>query len=101
MSVEQMNTINRLKNEIKSITSNSQVPEDSIHAQNTLEWLVRLKPDADEALRIAALGHDIERAMERSKVKRENFSDFDTRFSKDKQTVWTDRPSEHGTAKSG
>jgi len=31
------------------------------HFQNTLDWLLNLKPDADEALQIAAYCHDIER----------------------------------------
>ena len=32
-----------------------------IHSQRTVFWLLKLKPDADEALKIAALAHDIER----------------------------------------
>jgi len=32
------------------------------HAKNTLEWVERLYPQADIALRVAALGHDIDRA---------------------------------------
>ena len=42
-----------------------------------MEWLLKLKPDADEALRIAALGHDIERAIENRKVKRKDYRDYD------------------------
>jgi hypothetical protein len=53
------------------------VPEDLRHAENTLEWLLRLKPDANEALQIAALGHDIERALDARKVKRADFPDYD------------------------
>jgi hypothetical protein len=55
----------------------SSVPEDRRHAENTLDWLLMLKPDADEALQIAALGHDIERALEARKVKRADFPDYD------------------------
>ena len=55
----------------------SPVPEDPNHSKNTLEWLLKLKPDADEALKLAALGHDIERAMEKHKVRRADFKDFD------------------------
>jgi len=33
------------------------------HLRRTVYWLDVLKPDADEALRIAALSHDIERAF--------------------------------------
>ena len=28
-------------------------PEEPFHSTNTLEWLLRLEPDADEALQIA------------------------------------------------
>ncbi|MCK4488187.1 MAG: DUF4202 family protein, partial [Desulfobacterales bacterium] len=55
----------------------SSVPEDPRHAENTLDWLLRLKPDADDALQVAALGHDIERAIEARKVKQADFSDYD------------------------
>jgi len=55
----------------------SSVPEDARHAENTLDWLLRLKPDADDALQIAALGHDIERALENRKVKQADFADYD------------------------
>ena len=34
-------------------------------------------PDADEALQIAALGHDIERAVQQRNVRREDFPDYD------------------------
>jgi hypothetical protein len=56
----------------------SEVPEDPVHSRNTLEWLLRLGPKADPALRIAALGHDIERAVESRKVRRGDFADYDT-----------------------
>ena len=48
-----------------------------MHSKNTLAWLLKLQPDANEALQIAALGHDIERAMERRKVRRADFDDYD------------------------
>lgn len=56
----------------------SKVPEDPRHAENTLEWLLRLAPDTDDSLRIAALGHDIERAVEARKVRRSDFPDYDS-----------------------
>jgi len=34
-----------------------------VHFKRTVYWLKELKPDADEALQIAAIGHDIERAF--------------------------------------
>jgi hypothetical protein len=78
MSAKPMNSVQRLKRDIKRAISNSKVPEDPEHAKNTLEWLLKLKPDADEALQIAALGHDIERAIEDTKVRRDDYRDFDT-----------------------
>jgi hypothetical protein len=39
--------------------------------------LLRLEPDANQALQIAALGHDIERALETRKVKRADFPEYD------------------------
>jgi hypothetical protein len=58
-----MHSIDCVKKRIEEIIKTSPVPEDPIHSKNTLEWLLWLKPDADEALQIAALGHDIERAI--------------------------------------
>jgi hypothetical protein len=77
MSVEPTDNLNCLKDEIRSIISRSKVPEDPVHAENTLEWLLKLKPDADQALQIAALGHDIERAVEDRKVRRDKYDTFD------------------------
>ena len=34
-----------------------------VHFDRTVYWLQQLRPDADEALLIAAIGHDIERAF--------------------------------------
>jgi len=61
--------------EIETVISKSEVPEDSIHSKNTREWVLKLKPEADMALQIAALGHDIERSTAR-KTKRQNYVDY-------------------------
>ncbi len=34
------------------------------HCERTVYWLKELRPDADEAMRIAAIAHDIERALQ-------------------------------------
>ena len=54
----------------------SAVPEDSGHAENTLIWLLRLCPEADQALQLAALAHDIERSRA-NRLSRHDFSDYD------------------------
>lgn len=68
--------IEELKRKIKDIISRSRVPEDPVHSENTLKWLLHFEPKADDALIISALGHDIERAMEDIKVKREEYPDY-------------------------
>lgn len=68
--------IQELKSRIKEIISRSPLPEDPLHSENTLKWLLYLQPSADEALRISALGHDIERAMEDIKIRREDYKDY-------------------------
>jgi hypothetical protein len=65
------------KQNIRLIVADSRVPEDPHHADNTLEWLLRLEPDAGEALQLAALAHDIDRAIEEVKVRRADFDDYD------------------------
>ncbi len=62
---------------ISQLIVGSAVPEDPRHFTNTREWLLKFEPDADEALQLAALGHDIHRAVEASKVLRADFSDYD------------------------
>jgi hypothetical protein len=71
-----MDSIDSAKQNIRTIISGSSVPEDPIHAENTLDWLLKLDPEADQALQIAALAHDIDRAVEAQKVRRADFSDY-------------------------
>ncbi len=71
-----MDSIKCAKQNIRAIISKSCVPEDSLHSENVLKWIIKLKSDADEALQIAALAHDIDRADGHKKVIRNNFSDY-------------------------
>lgn len=71
-----MNSVERAKQDIRAIIAGSKVPEDPRHAENTLEWLLRLDPKADQALQIAALAHDIDRAVEAHKVRRSDYGDY-------------------------
>jgi hypothetical protein len=72
-----MNSVERAKQDIRAIIAGSKVPEDPRHAENALEWLLRLDPKADQALQIAALAHDIDRAVEARKVRRSDYDDYD------------------------
>ena len=72
-----MDSIDCAKQKIRAAIAVSQVPEDPYHADNTLEWLLRLEPDVGEALQLAALAHDLDRAVEEVKVRRADFDDYD------------------------
>ena len=72
-----ISSVERAKQEIRLYIARSGVPEDPQHADNTLKWLLYLEPDAEIALQLAALGHDIDRAAEETKVIRTHFDDYD------------------------
>lgn len=71
-----MNSIDRTKQKIREVIAGSTVEEDPRHAENTLEWLLHLQPNADDALQLAALGHDIDRATP-ERIRREDYPDYD------------------------
>ena len=68
--------IESLKNRIASVIGQSRVAEDPWHSKNTLEWVRRLTRKPSLALQIAALGHDIERAVGDRRVRKEDFSNY-------------------------
>ena len=72
-----MDLFTKVWKEAKDIIDSSPVPEDPIHARNTLKWLLRLYPKADKRLRLASLVHDIERAIPEKKVKREDYRNYE------------------------
>jgi len=72
-----MNEFNLIKKEIEKLTKKSFVKQDYIHSQSVWKWVLRLKPDADIALQIAALGHDIDRCFEDKGIKREDYEIYD------------------------
>jgi len=72
-----MDSIELAERRIRAILAGSSVPEDLRHAENTLEWLQRLDPQVDQALKIAALAHDIDRAVDAKKVHRSDYDDYD------------------------
>lgn len=63
-----------LKKKILNILRKSDLDLEAEHAENTFEWVLKLKPDASVALQIAALGHDLERGRE-NRFKSEDFED--------------------------
>ena len=71
-----MSMLKNIESEIERIISKSEIPEDSKHSKNTRAWVLKLKPEADISLQIAALGHDIERSIKELKINREYYSDY-------------------------
>ena len=74
-------TVSCVERRIRETIARSPVTEDPEHAENTLEWVLKLYPKAGLALKMAALGHDIERAVP-PRVLREDYEDYDT-FKRD------------------
>ena len=72
-----MDSIQSAKQRIRATIAASKVPEDPLHAENTLEGVLRLDAKAGQALQIAALAHDIDRAVERRKVRRCDYDDYE------------------------
>ncbi|MFH1500921.1 MAG: DUF4202 family protein [archaeon] len=58
-----MERFDLLKKDIEDQLPKSPLTFELKHAELTLKWLLKLKPEANEALKIAALAHDIERAV--------------------------------------
>lgn len=58
-----MSNFNDIKKEIYLILPKSPLDFELVHAQLVLKWVLKLKPDANEALKISAIGHDIDRAI--------------------------------------
>lgn len=58
-----MSKFDLIKEEIESILPKSPLDFELTHANLVLKWVCKLKPEADEALKIAALSHDIDRAV--------------------------------------
>lgn len=69
--------IDKAEARIAEIMMLSPYPEDMFHSMNTLEWVEKIGSDTDPAMRIAALGHDIERGFEERCVQASAYDTFD------------------------
>lgn len=63
-----------IKKEVERILPDSPLDFELKHSELVLKWVLNLKPDADEALKIAALSHDIDRAI--TKITEKDLKDF-------------------------
>jgi hypothetical protein len=69
-----MTKFDSIKTEVETLLLNSPLDFELKHSELVLKWVLKLKPDADEALKIAALSHDIDRAI--SKITEKDLKDF-------------------------
>jgi len=72
-----MNKINLVEKEIEKVVSQSPSKTDPAHSKGTKKWLLKLNPNADDALQIAALAHDIERGYYKGKKSKEDPNNYD------------------------
>jgi hypothetical protein len=63
--------------EISKITKNAADKTEYGHSQSVWQWVLKLKPDADIALQIAALGHDIDRSFEDYRKMKAKYATYD------------------------
>jgi hypothetical protein len=72
-----MNKFDFVLEEISTITKNAGDKTEYGHSQSVWQWVLKLKPDADIALQIAALGHDIDRSFEDYRKMKARFKTYD------------------------
>ncbi|MDD5340941.1 MAG: DUF4202 family protein [Patescibacteria group bacterium] len=72
-----MNKFDLVLEEIKSITKNAKDKTEFDHLHSVWQWVLKLKPGANIALQLAALGHDIDRSIEERRIKKQDFATYD------------------------
>lgn len=69
-----MDKFDLVRKEIESILPNSPLDFELKHAELVLKLVLKLNPNADESLKIAALSHDIDRAI--TKITEKDLKDY-------------------------
>lgn len=72
-----MDKFELIKKEIEKIVKNSYVKYEESHIKCVLNWVLKLNPEADISLKIASLGHDIDRSFPERRAKREDFENYE------------------------
>lgn len=68
--------LSRAQAEIRAVLARAPTMHEARHAEDTLAWLLRLRPGAGPALALAALGHDIDHADPRATLARDDFESY-------------------------
>lgn len=89
-----------LKTIIKATIKHSKTTSDYKHAISTREWLLKLYPEASPELQLAALAHDIDRAVQPRTVQKanESYDDYKMRHAKRSASIMTDLLGNHNVA---
>lgn len=69
-----MENFELIRKEVEKILPNSPLDFELKHAELVLKWTLKLRPNADNALKIAAFSHDIDRAI--SKITEKDLKDY-------------------------
>lgn len=72
-----MNTFDHVLADIQAIAKNAADKTEYSHLYSVWQWVLKLKPDADIALQLAAIGHDIDRCFEDRRKRRQDFATYD------------------------
>ena len=71
-----MDKFDLIKKEIDKLTKDVPYEIEYSHSQSVLKWILKLKPNADVALKIAAIGHDIDRSIPERRIRAEDFNNY-------------------------
>lgn len=66
-----MKNFEAIQQEIKNIILAYKNGQELPHAEGILSWVLKLKPDVNEVMQIAAFAHDIERCINPNKIKKD------------------------------
>lgn len=73
-----MGKLEVVEKEIEDVIAKSPTTTDPAHSGAARKWVFKLKPDADKAMEIAALAHDIDRGYTgKTDVSKEDFSNYE------------------------
>ena len=71
-----MSKYKEIKKKIDELTKKAPHEIEYVHSQSVLKWVLKLKPNTDVALKIAALGHDIDRSVS-GRIKAGDFGSYE------------------------
>ncbi|MCX6726661.1 MAG: DUF4202 family protein [Candidatus Shapirobacteria bacterium] len=95
--IENSKLFNDLKSEILKIFTDKNIATDPAHSINTYEWLKKIDQNASEELQIAALAHDIDRAIDPIIIqeKNESYDNYKARHALRSSKLITDLMIKH------